>query len=72
MTETEPNDDQDDVSNDDDDDYGEMNDINWYDQLIEKNNISLHDQKKRASKRKSTGVESDALDEYYRMEKQTK
>ena len=34
MTETEPNDDQDDVSNDDDD-YGEMNDINWYDQLIE-------------------------------------
>ena len=56
----------------DDDDYGEVNDINWYDQLIEKNNISLHDQKKRASKKKFTGVESDALDEYYRMEEQKK
>ena len=67
MTETEPND-LDGVS-DDDDDYGEMNDINWYDQLIEKNNISLHDQRKRVSKKKSTGHVADALDEYYRMER---
>ena len=45
-----------------------MNDINWYDQLIEKNNVSLHDQKKRGVKRKSTAMGNDELEEYYKME----
>ena len=44
-----------------------MNDINWFDQLIEKNNISLYDQKKGGVKKKPGAAENE-LDDNYKME----